>query len=279
MMSNNLNKVANATMVLFSLVASVIVLNSCTNPHTPAGHEGYVFEVPRVFGKGGFRGIVSGPGNYGVSLWRNRVINIDIRPATYTEQFKILAKDDLNVSFNFHAVLSVSQGNVLDVVQKYGGEKWYARFVREPFRTFVRDAVQQNTSRDIKANREHIAKEVENKLAAHLRESPFNLVSLVVGDINYPAIVAQAVEKKLAAQQLLEEKSVQKQIAQKDAEIKIEEAKGIAEAQKIINQTLTTNYLQHEAIMAQEKMAGSPNHTTVYIPVGANGIPVVYTPK
>lgn len=78
---------------------------------------------------------------------------------------------------------------------------------------------------------------------------------------------------------LLEEKSVQKEIAQKDAEIKIEEAKGIAEAQKIINQTLTANYLQHEAIKAQEKMAGSPNHTTVYIPVGANGMPIVYTPK
>jgi len=278
-MLKNLHRVANAMMLVLLLVASVMGICGCTNPHTPAGHEGYVFEVPRVFGKGGFRGIVSGPGNYGVSLWRNRVINIDIRPATYTEQFKILAKDDLNVSFNFHAVLSVSQGKVLDVVQDYGAEKWYTRFVREPFRTFVRDAVQKNTSRDIKANREHIAKEVETKLAGHLRSSPFNLVSLVVGDINYPDIVAQAVEKKLAAQQLLEEKSVQKQIAQKDAEIKIEEAKGIAEAQKIINQTLTTNYLQHEAIMAQEKMAGSPNHTTVYIPVGANGIPVVYTPK
>ena len=278
-MANKLQVATNTFSVILLLVASIILSTSCTNPHTPAGQEGYVFEDPRIFGKGGFRGIVSGPGNYGVSLWRNRVINIDIRPETYTEQFKILAKDDLNVSFNFHAVISVSQGKVLDVVQKFGAEKWYTRFVKEPFRTFVRDAVQQNTSRDIKANREHIAREVETRLADHLKESPFNLVSLVVGDISYPDIVAQAVEKKLAAQQLLEEKSVQKQIAQKDAEIKIEEAKGIAESQKIINETLTTNYLQHEAIKAQEKMAGSPNHTTVYIPVGANGIPIMYTPK
>ncbi|MDH4318938.1 MAG: SPFH domain-containing protein, partial [Desulfobulbaceae bacterium] len=221
----------------------------------------------------------SGPGNYGVSLWRNRIINIDIRPSTYTEQFKILAKDDLNVSFNFHAVISVSNGKVVDVVQKYGAEKWYGRFIREPFRTFVRDAVQQYTSREIKANRELIAKQVESHLIGHLQGSPFILVSLVVGDINYPDIVAQAVEKKLAAQQLLEEKTVQKEIAQKDAEIKIEEAKGIAEAQKIINETLTANYLQHEAIKAQERMAGSPNHTTVYIPVGTNGIPIVYDSK
>jgi hypothetical protein len=52
----------------------------CSNPFTPAGHEGYVFESPRVFGKGGFKGVVKGPGNYGASFWRNKAINIDIRP-------------------------------------------------------------------------------------------------------------------------------------------------------------------------------------------------------
>lgn len=278
-MPNKVVMAANSILVIIAIIGTTIGLSSCTNPHTPAGHEGYVFEDPRIFGKGGFRGIVAGPGNYGVSLWRNKAINIDIRPSTYTEQFKILAKDDLNVSFNFHAVIAVNKGKVSDVVQSYGGEKWYKRFIKEPFRTFVRDAVQQYTSREIKASRETIANTVKDRLFEHLKESPFKLVSLVVGDINYPAIVAQAVEKKLAAQQLLEEKTVQKEIAQKDAEIKIEEAKGIAQAQKIINETLTVNYLQHEAIKAQEKMAGSPNHTTVYIPVGSNGIPIVYTPK
>ena len=69
----------------------------------------------------------------------------------------------------------------------------------------------------------------------------------------------------------------QKDIAKKDAEIKIEEAKGIAEAQRIINSTLTANYLQHEAIQTQLVMANSPNHTTVYIPSGPNGIPFVKT--
>ena len=95
----------------------------------------------------------------------------------------------------------------------------------------------------------------------------------------YPQVVAKAVEKKLAAHQLLEEKETQKEIAKRDAEIKIEEAKGIAEAQRIINSTLTANYLQHEAIQAQLAMSNSPNHTTVYIPSGKNGIPLVKTIK
>lgn len=262
-----------------SIAAMALLATACTNPETPAGHEGYVFERPRVIGKGGFRGIVTGPGNFGVSVFRNQVINIDLRPKTYTEQFEILAKDDLNIAFSFHVIIGLAQGQVEDVVVKYGAEDWFARFVREPFRTFVRNSVQQYDSREVKANREIVAGQVEAQLQEHLAGTPFQLMSLVVGNIDYPESVAKAVEAKLAAQQLLEEKETQKLIAQRDAEIRIEEAKGIAEAQKIINATLTANYLQHEAIQAQEHMAASPNHTTVYIPVGTNGLPLVHMPK
>ena len=266
-----------SAVVLCSLL--LLTLSGCTNPNTPAGHEGYVYENPRLFGKGGFQGAIAGPGNFGVSLWRNEVINIDMRPNTYSEEFRILAKDDLNISFRVDAILSVEPESVQRVVQEYGAEKWYTRFVREPFRAFVRTSVQQYESRTVKEKRGVIAGDIKGKLQEHLEGSPFKLVSLVVGNIDYPDIVAKAVEKKLAAQQLLEEKNVQKEIAKRDAEIRIEEAKGIAQAQKIINATLTPNYLQHEAIQAQNEMANSPNHTTVYIPVGANGIPLVYSPE
>ncbi len=254
-------------------------LAGCTNPSTPPGSEGYVFEMPRLFGKGGFRGVITGPGNYGVSLYRNEVINIDTRPNTYTEQFKILAKDDLNVQFRFHLVIAIKPGEMKAVVEQYGGKEWYKRYVRESFRTFIRESAQQYPSGELKIHREALAKAVNVKLSAYLAKTPFKLINMVVGNIDYPEIVAQAVEKKLAAQQLLAEKETQKAIAAKDAEIRIEEAKGIAEAQRIINETLTTNYLQHEAINAQVEMADSPNHTTVYIPVGSNGIPMVFTGK
>jgi hypothetical protein len=67
------------------------------------------------------------------------------------------------------------------------------------------------------------------------------------------------------------------QVEKQKAQIRIVEAQGIAEAQKIINATLTDKYLQHEAIEAQKSLADSPNHTTIYIPSGQNGIPLVQT--
>jgi uncharacterized iron-regulated membrane protein len=67
------------------------------------------------------------------------------------------------------------------------------------------------------------------------------------------------------------------QVEKQRAQIRVQDAIGIAESQKIINATLTPLYLQHEAIQAQLKMAGSQNHTQIYIPTGANGIPLVFT--
>ena len=66
-------------------------------------------------------------------------------------------------------------------------------------------------------------------------------------------------------------------VEQQKADIRVVEATGISKAQEIINVTLTDRYLQHEAIKAQEQMADSPNHTTIYIPSGQNGIPIVNT--
>ena len=248
-----------------------------TNPNTPAGHEGYIYESPRMFGNGGFRGELKGPSNYGISLWRNEATNVDFRPKTYPETFKILAKDELNISFRFQSIIKVKSGTIRTVVEDYAGEAFYDRYIKEPLRAMVRKHVQSLKSREIKEKRKEIAAAVAADLEKHLKGTPFILVSSVVGNIDYPPVVTQAVEKKLAAQQLLDEKETQREIAKKDAEIRIEEAKGIAEAQKIINTTLTQNYLQHEAIQAQLKMASSPNHTTVYIPSGANGIPLMGT--
>ncbi len=66
-------------------------------------------------------------------------------------------------------------------------------------------------------------------------------------------------------------------VEEQKAQVKIAEANGIASAQEIINGTLTDRYLQHEAIEAQKSMANSPNHSTIYIPSGTNGIPLVKT--
>lgn len=88
----------------------------------------------------------------------------------------------------------------------------------------------------------------------------------------------QAAHNKVAVTAIEIENTEQRVLVeQKKALVRVEEAKGIAESQKIIASSLDSNYLQYLAIQAQEKMAGSPNHTQIYIPSGTNGIPLVKT--
>jgi hypothetical protein len=67
------------------------------------------------------------------------------------------------------------------------------------------------------------------------------------------------------------------EVENQEAAIRVAEANGIAQAQTIINGSLTPLYLQHEAIQAQIQMAQGTNHTVVYIPIGNEGIPLVGT--
>ena len=55
---------------------------------------------------------------------------------------------------------------------------------------------------------------------------------------------------------------------------RIAEARGIQKSMNDLNSKLTPEYLQWEAIKAQKALAGSPNHTTTYVP---RGFPVTGT--
>jgi len=64
-------------------------------------------------------------------------------------------------------------------------------------------------------------------------------------------------------------------VEQQKAAVRIAEAEGIAESQRIIDSSLTEDYLTYLAIQAQMAAVDSPNNTVIYIPVSNNGIPIV----
>ena len=65
-------------------------------------------------------------------------------------------------------------------------------------------------------------------------------------------------------------------VAQQKAQIRFEDSKGVREAQDEIAKTLTPLYVQFEMVQALQQIANSGrNNTVVYLPSGANGIPLV----
>ena len=259
----------------------------CTNPSTPAGYVGYVTKHPYTM-PARFYELQTGPTSTGLG-WRLEVTNISVTPNTSTEHFvgpdAVLAKDNLRIEFRAHLLWKVDPENVRTFVEKYGatGENpvkmAYDNFIKEPFRTYTREEVQKYNGLEIKDSIDAIGTAVQAKILALSRRTPFTIISVVIGNIQYPETVANSVAEKLAATQVLEQTTIEIQTAKARAQIREAEADGIAKSMDTINQKLTPLYVQYEAIQAQSKMVNSPNHTEVYIPVGPMGVPVVGTMK
>lgn len=273
-------------------VCGFVWLIGAENPVTPAGYVGYITQGA-VFGKTEFYGLQMGPSSPG-RTWLLDVTNVSVTPYTYTEAFKgdtaVLAKDNLAISFNVHLVWKVRSDKVQEVVEKYSTlsvadgnradaivQVAYDNFVKEPLRTFARDAVQQYNGLDLKNAIGPIGAALLVQVRALTEKTPFEVGSVVVGNIQYPDEVTNAVSTKLAATQTLERKQIEIEIEKAEAEKRVVQAQGIAKAMEVIQVKLTPLYVQHEAIEAQKLMVNSPNHTTVYIPAGPMGVPLVRT--
>ncbi len=284
-----LSAVLFALLVLLG-VAGFIWFGSSRNPYTPAGYVGYLTRGA-MLGRAEFVGLQTGPTSTGRG-WLLDVTNVSVTPYTYTEDFTntetVLAKDNLKIAFQVHIVWRVRPEKVRELVEKYStlqpGDSpdqivkvCYDNFLKQPLRTFARDEVQQLKGLEIKDSISPLGQRIKDRIVQTASGSPFQIDSVVVGNIQYPPEIVEAVSRKLAATQELERKQTEIEIAQRDKEKRVVEAEGLAKAAEVINQRLTPLYLQYEAVKAQQAMVGSPNHTTIYIPVGPMGVPLVGT--
>jgi len=272
-------------LAVLGLAIVAVGIIGCTNPSTPAGYVGYVTKHPYTM-PARFYALQTGPTSTGLG-WMLEVTNISVTPNTSTEQFvgptAVLAKDNLHIEFQAHLLWKVEPQNVKNFVEKYGEtgdnplSNAYVNFIKEPFRTYTRDEVQKYDGLDIKDNIDAIGSAVQDRILALTKGTPFTIISVVIGNIQYPDTVAQSVANKLAATQVLEQTTIEIQTAKAKAQIREADAEGVAKAMDTINQKLTPLYVQYEAIQAQQKMVDSPNHTEIYIPVGPMGVPIVGT--
>lgn len=264
------------------------------NPYTPAGYVGYLTKGA-VFGKSRYYGVQRGPTSAG-RTWLLAVTNVSVTPYTYHEDFtadeSVLSRDNLKIAFRVHTVWRVNADQVALFMERYSTtvstsaletdpdaivKTAYGNFVREPLRTFARDEVQRRNGLDVKEALMPIGDSVLARIRAYTDGTPFIIDSVVVGNVQYPDEVANAVSRKLAATQELQRKDTEIEIERKERTKREVQAQGIANAMNIIRGQLSAMYIQHEAIEAQKLMVNSPNHTVVYIPSGPMGVPVTGT--
>ena len=260
--------------VLVVLAVAAVSKVGCVNLHTPPGHEGYVRSNP-FMSEAEFVGTQEGPTSTGW-VWRQRVVNIDMRPRTFSEEMSILTKERLELSFRAHARVRLRRGSVRSVVEDFGGNDWYKNNVREQFRAAVREKVQALDPFEVKNQSLEIADAVLEDMKGRYGESSVEFLSVDIGNIEYPSVVVESVIRKFVTNEDNERKDIELKVAQKQIEIGIAEAEGISDAQKVIRTTLDPMFLQYEALGAIEQLADAPNTTFVIAPATEDGSTPVF---
>lgn len=193
-----------------------------------------------------------------------------------------LSLRDLDVSVYYR----VPQDRVSELYVKYAAVSvrgadgiWlpaYGLVVREA-RAAIYEKVSEIDSLQLHKQRELLQNEVLRELQGRLEQSDSGdiyITRVVVRALNTDPSIEAAIREAVEAEKRLEAKQVQVEIAKKDAEIEIERAKGIAEANSIINRSLTAEYLQHEINKALHEFANNEG-SVVVIPANMQGFDLI----
>ena len=188
------------------------------------------------------------------------------------EQIEAQTSEQLNVTLEVSLLFQINGGNAPDLYDRIGSEEQIKRsIVLNAVRNGVRDAVATKSINEIfSPDRRELAISMKDEIQAKAGDR-IEVVDVFVRDIQAPERVREAIEQKLEREQQVAAEEFQTQIIQERARQQAEEAKGIAEAQRIISQGLTNEYLTFFYI---QQLAEMPEGSLVYVPT-EGGIPLI----
>jgi regulator of protease activity HflC (stomatin/prohibitin superfamily) len=207
-----------------------------------------------------------------------KVVKYPTRLQEYTAKdediIEVRAADGLKVSLDLSILYSVDANQVVNVYRSIAKDvvSLEERIFKPTVRTVIRNiAANYLTDEIYSSKREELSEVIQENVESALADKGTIIDSVLIRKIVLPATVDDAIQAKLTAQQESEAMQFRKTQAEQQAEIKIIEARGLAEAQQIINSTLTPSYLQYEAIEAYRQLANSQNTTFVIMPTSTEG--------
>lgn len=196
--------------------------------------------------------------------WRNPIITrlqkIDMRERTHTIDTETVSKEGLKFGVKITVRYKVKDGAAVDLV------KGLQTPLHELVLTYANSTIDDvATGKDKNAmysdeGRVAIVQAVKDKLNEELGEYA-EINQVVFEDIKLPPSITEAIEGQQAELEKVKRTENQKAVAENEAEIRRIEAQGIADANRIIQASLTREYLQYEAI---QKF--NPSAEKVYIP-------------
>ncbi len=228
------------------------------------------------FGKGLDKENVVKPG-FGIKAPWNDIYKFDITDNLVEETIDVLDGSGLSINVDVTMNFHLAYDSVGEIYETYQFD-FLRRLVRPVFRSTVRDVMGRYTAEEIySTKRAEVENLIQEEASVVLKKPGNNIImkSLLIRSITLPAQIKEAIENKLQQEQEALAYQYRLDREKSEAERKRIEANGEANANKIINSSLTPALLKMRGIEATTLLAESPNSKVIVIGSGKDGLPLI----
>jgi regulator of protease activity HflC (stomatin/prohibitin superfamily) len=186
-----------------------------------------------------------------------------------------LTKEGLSVLLDLTVWFRITPEQAPNLYQTVGPE-YEAVILRPAVRTSVRNIIALYEAKDVYSEKRA---EATQKLTTMMNEElggrGLEIEQVLIRNVTLPPQLTKAIEDKLAAEQQAQKMVFVLQKEQQEAKRKTIEAGGIAGAQRVIANSLTTAYLQWYYVNTMKDLVDAPNNTTILMPFDQKIIPML----
>ncbi len=204
----------------------------------------------------------------------NRMYIYDVRKQQFTDTIDALTVDGLAVKVRY-SVRYYLDKDTLPLLHQRVGPDYVNVVVRPEIRSVIRMVFGQYKPEEIYATQKAIQERISVLSKTHLEARFIALDDVPIESITLPGKISEAIETKLAQQQVDQEYAYRLSIASKEADRKRIESAGIKVYNDTINSSLTPDVLAWQGIQATQDLAKSPNAKVVVVGSGRNGLPLI----
>jgi regulator of protease activity HflC (stomatin/prohibitin superfamily) len=205
----------------------------------------------------------------------NTMFVYNVRQQEVSEKMSVLSSNGLEISLDV-SMWYQPVYEKLGYLHKEKGQNYLGTIVRPAIRSATRSVIGRYTPEQIySTKRDAIQEEIFEETRTILTPQFIQLNEVLVRDVTLPPTIKSAIEKKLKQEQESLEYEFKIQKETKEAERIRIAAEGKANANKILNASLTANILQEKGIEATLKLAESQNTKVVVIGNSKNGMPLI----
>lgn len=194
-----------------------------------------------------------------------KVINFSVRTREDKETMNVPSKEGLNVALDVSVLYKLDSAKAVEVYKTIG--PYYQDVILVPqYRAAARGVTVAHEAKALyTSEREMLAQAIFDSLQNLIGDRGVIIERVLLRAINLPPTVSGAIEQKLKAEQDAERMKFILQRETQEAERKRIEAAGIRDAQGIINQSLTSQYLHYLWINTLNE-----NPNVIYVATEAN---------